>query len=217
MAPAPIAVLASGGLDSALLIGDLARTRIVHPVYLESGMHWEAEEKRALVRFLAALAAPSVRPITVLSIPGAPLYGAHWSLSGEGVPDASAPDAEVFLPGRNVLLIGAAAVWGSVHGVFEVAIGSLDGNPFPDGSMAFFQAYQAVLSTALGHEMRISAPFRDRPKEALIREFQSLPLELTLTCMKPGSGMHCGDCNKCQERRTAFARAGVVDRTRYAI
>jgi 7-cyano-7-deazaguanine synthase len=65
--------------------------------------------------------------------------------------------------------------------------------------------------------MRISAPFRDRPKEALIREFQSLPLELTLTCMKPGSGMHCGDCNKCQERRTAFARAGVVDRTRYAI
>jgi 7-cyano-7-deazaguanine synthase in queuosine biosynthesis len=28
--------------------------------------------------------------------------------------------------------------------------------------------------------------------------------------------MHCGDCNKCRERREAFRDAGVEDRTRYA-
>jgi len=28
--------------------------------------------------------------------------------------------------------------------------------------------------------------------------------------------VHCGDCNKCRERREAFHDAGVEDRTRYA-
>lgn len=216
MAHPSIAVLASGGLDSALLIGDLARTRVVHPVYIESGMRWEAEEKRALSRFLSALAAPMVQAITVLSIPSAPLYGAHWSISGDGVPEAAAPDESVFIPGRNLLLIGAAAVWGSVHGVHEIALGSLACNPFPDGSPAFFQSYQTVLSMALGHEVRISAPYRERHKDTLIREFQSLPLELTLTCMLPREGEHCGKCAKCRERRDAFRDAGVLDRTLYA-
>jgi 7-cyano-7-deazaguanine synthase len=31
-----------------------------------------------------------------------------------------------------------------------------------------------------------------------------------------GSLLHCGNCNKCRERREAFRDAGVPDRTRYA-
>lgn len=210
-------MLASGGLDSALLVSDLARMRPVHPIYVQAGLRWEPEEQRALARFLETMAAPQVRPLSVLSIPAAPLYGAHWSLSGEGVPDAAAPDEEVFLPGRNVLLLGAAAVWGSVHGVHEVAIGSLSGNPFPDGSDEFFAAYQEVLARALSCPIRIVAPYRGRRKEELIREFQEMPLELTLTCMQPHGAIHCGACNKCQERRDGFTRAGVRDRTRYLV
>jgi 7-cyano-7-deazaguanine synthase len=212
----PIAVLSSGGLDSALLISDLARSRPVYPIYIQAGLRWEQEEQRALAAFLHALAAPAVRPVTSLTIPAAPLYGAHWSLSGDGIPGASAANDAVFLPGRNVLLLAAAAVWGSVHGVHELAIGSLEGNPFPDGNDAFFATYQGVLAMALSCPIRISAPYRGRRKEELIREFQALPLDLTLTCMQPLSGVHCGACNKCQERRDGFARAGVADRTSYA-
>jgi len=41
-------------------------------------------------------------------------------------------------------------------------------------------------------------------------------LELTLSCMQPQRGLHCGRCSKCRERRDAFAEAGVDDPTAYA-
>ena len=31
-----------------------------------------------------------------------------------------------------------------------------------------------------------------------------VPLELTLSCMNPQGGVHCGQCSKCRERRDAF-------------
>jgi 7-cyano-7-deazaguanine synthase len=41
-------------------------------------------------------------------------------------------------------------------------------------------------------------------------------LELTFSCIDPQEGEHCGRCNKCAERRRAFATSGLVDRTTYA-
>jgi 7-cyano-7-deazaguanine synthase len=34
--------------------------------------------------------------------------------------------------------------------------------------------------------------------------------------MNPQSGLHCGQCSKCRERRDAFHDAGVADPTTYA-
>ena len=52
-----IGVLASGGLDSSILIGDLLRQgRRVQPFYIRTGLVWQAEELPALERFLAAIA-----------------------------------------------------------------------------------------------------------------------------------------------------------------
>jgi 7-cyano-7-deazaguanine synthase len=211
-----IAVLASGGLDSAVLLAELAGAAQVYPIYVKCGLKWEAEELRALNSFLAALKNPQVMPLTVLEIPTAALYGDHWSLSGANVPDADAPDSEVLIPGRNILLLGTAAVWCSTHGVSRIAIGSLDGNPFPDATHEFFESFARALSLGLGRAIQIEAPFRGIHKEELIRRSRSLPLNLTLTCMAPKEGVHCGQCNKCHERQLAFQKAGIADRTVYA-
>jgi len=211
-----IAVLASGGLDSAVLLAELASAAQVYPIYVKCGLKWEAEELRALHSFLAALKNPHVMPLAVLEIPTAALYGDHWSLSGARVPDADAPDSEVLIPGRNILLLGTAAVWSSTHGVSRIAIGSLDGNPFPDATHEFFQSFARALSLGLGRAIQIEAPFRGIHKEELIRRSRSLPLGLTLTCMAPKEGVHCGQCNKCRERQLAFQKAGIADRTVYA-
>jgi 7-cyano-7-deazaguanine synthase len=40
--------------------------------------------------------------------------------------------------------------------------------------------------------------------------------EDTISCMSPVGDRHCGACNKCRERREAFAEAGVPDPTSYA-
>jgi 7-cyano-7-deazaguanine synthase len=52
-------------------------------------------------------------------------------------------------------------------------------------------------------------------KSDIIRQFRELPLELTLTCMAPAAGSHCGRCNKCGERRHAFRESGIADPTVY--
>ncbi len=209
-------MLASGGLDSSVLVADLAETSVVHPLYVRAGLAWEAEERAALKSFMDAFAHGNVRPIETLEVPARPLYGDHWSLSGVGVPGSDAPDAKVYLPGRNVLLISLAAVWCSTHDVHRIAIGSLGGNPFPDATLGFYRSFGDVLSLGLDHRIDVIAPYLGRHKDELIKGHADLHLEMTLTCMKPEGGVHCGDCNKCTERQEAFMAAGVKDRTLYA-
>jgi len=210
-----ISVLASGGLDSSVLVAKLAADAEVCPTYVRCGFAWEDTELKGLQSFLDALHNPHVMPTTVLSAPTAALYGNHWSVTGARVPAADEPDENTYLPGRNILLISLAAIWGSTHGVSRIAIGSLGGNPFPDATPEFFERFAQALSMGLGHNVRIEAPLRGFHKDDLIRQFKDLPLELTLTCMAPLGSLHCGQCNKCFERHQAFHKAGVADRTAY--
>ena len=209
-------MLASGGLDSCVLLADLAGRAEVFPVYVAAGLAWEEEEQRALAAYLEAVRAPSLRPLTVLSLAAQPLLDGHWSLTGRAVPGADTLDSAVFIPGRNVLLFALTAVWCATHDVPEIAIGSLGDNPFPDATPAFFEGFGRALSAGLGRGVRLVAPYRGRHKQELIAEFRHLPLELSMTCIAPSGGRHCGRCNKCHERQVAFTEAGVADVTVYA-
>jgi len=211
-----IAVLASGGLDSAVLIADKAEHAQVYPIYVQCGLAWEDIERDALESFLAALKMPNTMPATTLSLSIDAIYGDHWSVTGKSVPGEDQPDSAVFLPGRNILLIGLAAVWCATHEVSRIAVGSLEGNPFPDATPEFFRNFAEALSAGLSHKIQVEAPYRGLKKSELIRRFGNLPLELTLTCMAPKGGQHCGRCNKCAERKAAFREAGVPDRTTYS-
>src|SRR5262245_18078201 len=54
---APLAVLTSGGLDSAVLLAEACRRHgAVFPLYVRFGLTWEAVEQRYLARFLQAIA-----------------------------------------------------------------------------------------------------------------------------------------------------------------
>src|SRR5208283_962495 len=210
-----VSVLASGGLDSSVLIAKLAADAEVHPIYVRCGLAWEDAELAVLRSFIDALKKPNVTAVIELSAPAAALYGDHWSVTGKSVPAADEPDENTYLPGRNILLITLAAIWGSTHEVSRIAIGSLGSNPFPDATPQFFETLARALSIGLAHSVIIEAPLSGLHKDELIKQFKDLPLELTLTCMDPANGQHCGRCNKCFERQQAFHKAGVVDRTTY--
>ena len=223
-----VAVLTSGGLDSAVLVADLARNADVFPIYVEFGLAWEAAEKNALQSYLATLDGARVAPLTMLAVPADRFYGRHWSLTGEDVPDYDASVDSDYLPGRNVLLLGVSAVWCALHDVHRIALGSLMQNPYPDAKPEFFAGYGRLLSGALSHGIEVVAPYRGMEKSALIRAHPELPLHLTLTCIGQKAGesldegagagpLHCGACVKCHERHEAFVEAGLPDRTRYAV
>jgi 7-cyano-7-deazaguanine synthase len=210
-------VLASGGLDSAVLLARLLRAGgRVWPVYLRCGLAWEAAELYWLRRFLRAVRSPALLPLSLLDVPVRGAYGAHWSITGRGVPGARSADAAVELPGRNGLLLTHAALAAARRGVTRLAVGTLRGNPFRDASPRFFRTMAAGLTQALGRPIRIAAPLRRLTKRQLIRSSASLPLALTFSCLNPSGVRPCGACNKCAERRRAFRDAGVTDPTRYA-
>jgi 7-cyano-7-deazaguanine synthase len=215
--PSAIAVLVSGGFDSAILVGDLARAgRAVQPIYVRAGLRWEATELEHLQRFLFEFAAANVRPLVVLELPCADLYGDHWSLTGQGVPDADSPDQAVFLPGRNLLLLLKGILWCHLHGIRELALGILRGNPFPDARPEFFKDFQRVANNGIGSDVQVQLPYGQLDKGAVLERGRGMPLQWTFSCIRPLEGRHCGACNKCAERRKAFAMLGVTDPTNYA-
>ena len=137
----PTTVLASGGMDSCVLLAQIAENSIAYPIYVETGIPWEWAEKRTLNNFIQALENPNIKPVTTLSLPVKSLYGqSHWTMSGETVPEYDAPDETVYIPGRNIILITLAAIWCSLNNVHRIVIGTLAGNPFPDATPEFLQA-----------------------------------------------------------------------------
>src|SRR6266542_1176889 len=213
------AVLLSAGLDSAVLAASEARTSRVHPIYVSAGLAWESGELAALDRLLATAPFGSLAPIARLTFTVHDLYPAtHWALRGEP-PAFDTPDEDVYLTGRNIILLTKTSIYCAQHGIGRIALGPLAGNPFPDATTAFFEAMARALGLGLAHDIRIDAPFARKHKSDVIRIGVELgvPLELTLSCMNPKGGLHCGVCSKCRERRDAFNEAGVVDPTHYAV
>jgi len=214
-----IAVLLSGGLDSAVLLALAARSDAVAPIYVSVGFAWEDEERRMIERLLRAPSFSGCRiaPLASLSFDMRDVYPAsHWAVRGEP-PAFDTPDEDVYIDGRNITLLSKASIYMTRHGMSRVLMGQLAGNPFPDASREFFDAMAHALSVGLAASIEIGAPFTAKSKADIIRLGVELavPFELTLSCMQPARGEHCGRCSKCRERRDAFNEAGVADPTPY--
>jgi len=220
----PTAVLLSGGLDSAVLLAEEAANDEVQPIYISVGLAWEAAEREALRHFLAeGFVASTVRPLVELTVDMTDVYPAvHWARKGEA-PSYHTPDEDVYLPGRNIVLLGKAGVFCAAAKLGRLVIGTLDHNPFPDATPQFREAMAGALSLGLDHRIEIAAPYARIGKAEVIARGQrtGVRLDLTLSCMnarKNGDRFprHCGVCSKCRERHDAFKEARVADPTDYA-
>lgn len=224
----PTAVLFSGGLDSAVLVAEEAARDEIQPIYVSVGLAWESAERAMVEQLLAS--APfrrRVRPPVALTVDMRDVYEAtHWAVRGRP-PGYHTPDEEVYLPGRNIMLLGKAAVYCAAAGIGRLVLGTLAHNPFPDATPEFRSSMARTLSLGLAHDLRIDAPYAEASKADVVRRGISLgiPFELTMSCMSPVPPRasdpgrlprHCGTCSKCRERHDAFVEAGVADPTEYA-
>jgi 7-cyano-7-deazaguanine synthase len=216
------AVLLSGGLDSAVLLADEAAQSplgvIVQPIYIGAGLAWEAAERATITALLdSEVLRGHARPLVSLSVDMRDVYAAtHWAVTGEA-PAYHTPDEDVYLPGRNIILLSKAAVFCAAANIGRIVIGTLDHNPFPDATPEFRASIAQTLSLGLAHPLRIDAPYARSSKADVIRKGIALgvPFQLTLSCMKPAGTRHCGTCSKCRERHDAFLEAGIPDPTTY--
>ncbi len=227
-APGSSVVLFSGGLDSAVLLAlELRSHQPVHPVHVRSGLAWEDAERRAIDRLLAHSAYAA--PLRTIAFDMRDVYPAsHWAVVGTP-PSYDTPDEDVYLEGRNIVLLAKTAILCARLGVGRIALGPLSNNPFPDASAEFFQTMGRALSLGLAKDIVAVTPLASRHKEDVITLGAELgvPFERSLSCMNPQSerakrrepeeDLHCGACSKCRERRDAFRVAGVADPTAYAV
>ncbi len=217
-AESPLAILLSGGLDSAILLAESLRVYpAVHPIFIRTGAIWEGVENDHLRRFLDAVRVPALRPLVELGLPVGDLYGDHWSLTGRGTPEEGTPDEAVFLPGRNVILLTKALLWCHLNRVPELAMAPLVSNPFPDSTAPFYNGMADAVNRSVDGRVRILRPYAtmELTKADVLKRGAGMPLQHTFSCIRPAWGHHCGRCNKCAERRQGFADAGMPDPTEY--
>ncbi len=210
-------LLLSGGLDSGILLGLLlAQGRRVQPFYVRAGLNWETAELRAASRLCESLKHPNLASLFVLEMPLGDVYAGHWSLTGQGIPACDSTDDAVYLPVRNALLLIKAALICQLRGIGRLAIAPLGTSPFADAKLPYLQRFVAALLEGTAGTVEVEAPLATLTKREVMRLGRDFPLELTFSCLAPQHDLHCGNCNKCAERQTAFHDAGLVDRTRYA-
>ena len=214
----PTAVLFSAGLDSAVLLAQAAAEGRPRPIYVRAGLAWEHEESIAAARLIAAPPlAGAIEELVTLTVDMRDVFPSHhWAVRGEA-PGFDTPDEDVYIDGRNLVLLAKASVYMARARLTRVLLGPLAGNLFPDATPEFFKAMAHALSLGLDSPIRIETPLAAMHKADVIRLGASLgvPFELTLSCMEPKDGLHCGRCSKCRERRDGFLEAGIPDPTTY--
>ena len=181
------AVLCSGGLDSVVLLAWAAQRAPAQPIYVRAGLAWEIQEIQALERLVPQLGARggaqgtrgAISSLAVLDFDVRDLYApSHWALVGKP-PAYDTPDEDVYLPGRNILLLSKAAVFASSRGIGRILLGPLSGNPFPDATANFFRAMSEALALGLARPMSVEAPFATLHKADVIRLGASLGVPLS--------------------------------------
>lgn len=212
-----LAVLCSGGLDSAVLLGEACqRYDLVQPIYIATGSTWETLELSAIRQFIQATHFSQMQPLKILTVDTRDLYDNHWSHTGKNVPDHLSPDEAVYLPGRNVVLLAKSLIWCHLQGIATIATAPLAANPFPDATPTFYRDFAQVVGVAVGDTLKIIRPYEHLNKSQVVLRGAGMPLEHTFSCIAPIYDHHCGACNKCAERIAAFQQAGVPDPTVYA-
>ena len=114
----------------------------------------------------------------------------HWAMQGQP-PAYHTPDEDVYLPGRNIVLLGKAGVYCAAAKLDRLVLGTLDHNPFPDATPAFRARdgrarCRSASRTICGSTRRTAASSK---AEVIARGIAlGVPFELTLSCMSPGIG-----------------------------
>lgn len=121
-----------------------------------------------------------------------------------------------YVPFRNGLFLSSAAAIALSKDCDVIYYGAhgddAAGNAYPDCSEEFNRAMGDAVYIGSGKQLRIYAPFVNKPKSDVVAEGLKLkvPYELTWSCYE-GKDKPCGVCGTCIDRRKAFEANGIKE------
>ncbi len=215
-------VLLSGGLDSSVLLAEVARERggaNVHALSFRYGQR-HARELEAAARQAAAAGVASHRVLDLTGFGDLVAAGTCLTEGGAAVPALAAIPEQgrdqppTYVPNRNMVLLAVAAAYAEALGASTVWYGAQaqDEYGYWDCTAEFLERVNAVLALNRRTPVEVRAPFVRLRKADLVRRGAAWGVDFgqTWTCYR-GGAVPCGECPSCVERARAFAEAGAVD------
>lgn len=222
-------VLFSGGLDSSVCLGRAVKEYGADEVLALSVSYgqkhkkeMEASEKVAAyydVKRLTLDLGEIFKDSSCALLEGAEEEIPHEDYAGQLAKTNGSP-VNTYVPFRNGLFLSSAAAIALSHGCEVIYYGihtdDAAGNAYPDTGKEFNDAIASAIYIGSGKEVRIEAPFLDRPKAEVVAEGLRLgvPFALTWSCYEGGEEA-CGLCGTCRDRLQAFAKNGIPDPIKY--
>lgn len=217
-------MLLSGGLDSMVAAG-LARERgfAINALTIDYNQRHRREIDAA--RQIAGVLGARRHVVLPLDLRQ---FGGSALTDDIAVPkDGVSEDIPVtYVPARNLVFLSLTLAWAEAIGARDIFIGvnALDYSGYPDCRPEFIEGFArlAELATKAGAEgdgFTIHAPLQYLGKAEIAAEANRLGFDpaMSWSCYDPQpDGRACGLCDSCRLRREGFARAGLVDTTRYA-
>ena len=222
-------VLFSGGLDSSVCLG-LAVKKYGAENVIALSIYYGQKHKKEISASEKVAAYYGVKRIT-LDL-GEIFKNSNCTLlesSNEEIPHeeyseqlkrTNGAPVNTYVPFRNGLFLSSAASVALSYGCEEVYYGAHSddaaGNAYPDTSIAFNNAISEAIFIGSGNELKIVAPFIDKPKAQVVATGKEIgtPFELTWSCYE-GNKKACGVCGTCRDRLRAFALNGLKDPIEY--
>ena len=211
-------VLVSGGLDSAVCLGEAARKFDLAVLHINYGQRTEARELRAFSALADyyGVSRRLVADISVLKdIGGSSLVDESLAVE-TGLPEADDRVPSTYVPFRNAHILCVGISWAEVIGAEALFIGAVeeDSSGYPDCREEFYRLFAAAAAAGTRPEtgVEILTPLIRLDKAAIVRRGLELkvPFELTWSCYTE-SETACGRCESCRLRLRGFAAAGRED------
>lgn len=217
-------VIFSGGVDSVCTCTYLNRKYDLYGISFAYGQRASQELKTA--KSLAKILRLKKHKIVDISFMKE-LYGNTNVLTSTARPIPQKFDYSIVVPIRNAVFLSIATAWAFTLNASLVAYGAhKDDMVYPDCRPSFSKKMEAALNQGeidgirrrIRKKIKIWSPFEaSLSKSELLKQgYESLGnlLFKTWSCYS-NKKLHCGRCESCNNRKAAFVKAGILDKTRY--
>ncbi len=136
-------------------------------------------------------------------------------------------DYSIVVPIRNAVFLSIATAWAFTLNASLVAYGAHKGDRnYPDCRPSFTKKMEIALNQGeidgiklgIRKKIRIWSPFRENlsKSELLVKGYKIFDDAVfrTWSCYN-NKKFHCGKCESCNNRKAAFVRAKINDKTKY--
>ena len=191
-----IVVLASGGIDSALMLSMFKQQKHESiPLFFNYGQLALEKEWNACQTICEKM---ELKPF-MMNIEGFGKLPSGLTQSHLDIYD------DAFLPTRNLTFVTLGAAYAYSNNADVVAIGLLSNPVFPDQTKEFIKNAEISISTSLGKKIHLLAPLIDLDKRDILNMAKDFPHSSETYFCHSGTETPCGKCISCRERIAAEA------------